>query len=156
MLLPFLAFIHHQSSGTLIRWSCPKQFVSLLLKLSKTKHQLLGFFCCWFFLVWVCFCFFLVVWRFLNTWCARFSSCLQDYLSNTEKCFLDATGSAAFPLGGMALSAKKFFCHCNMTNTYQHNLIYNRISAHISITTQHSYTDKMEERPNLWQLLDVF
>lgn len=28
MLLPFLAFIHHQSSGTLIRRSCPKQFVS--------------------------------------------------------------------------------------------------------------------------------
>lgn len=73
----------------------------------------------------------------------------------TKTLFLDATGSAASPRGGTAPSAKRFFCHRNMTNSYQHNLIYNKISAHISLTTQ-SYTDKMEERPNLWRLLNIF
>lgn len=137
MFLPFLAFTHHQSLQTLIRKSHPKHFF-----LPKTKHQLLSY-----------FNFFLVIWHYSNTWCARFSSCLQDDLSNTEKRFSGyATGSAAFPLGGTAASAERFLCHSTMTNSCQHHLIHNSISAHISGTTQHSTRRKWKRH----QVFDGF
>lgn len=51
MILPFLAFIHHQSSQTLLRKSCPKHFFFLYPKLSINRFPfLLSFWSCMTFI----------------------------------------------------------------------------------------------------------